>query len=35
LFADDEVLVGESLVKVNYRLEEWREALESEGLKIS
>lgn len=35
LFADDVVLVGESLEDVNYRLEEWREALESKGLKIS
>jgi len=35
LFADDVVLVGESLEEVNYRLKEWREALESKGLKIS
>jgi len=35
LFEDDVVLVGESLEKVNYILEEWKEVLESKGLKIS
>ncbi|XP_015378430.1 PREDICTED: uncharacterized protein LOC107172649, partial [Diuraphis noxia] len=34
LCVDDVVLVGESLEEVNYRLEEWREALEIKGLKI-
>jgi len=34
LFADDVVLVGESLEEVNYRLEEWKEALETKGLKL-
>ena len=36
LFADDIVLVAETKVKVNAKLELWREALESsKGLKIS
>lgn len=35
LFSDDVVLVGEGLEEVNYRLEGWREALESKVLKIS
>jgi len=33
--SDDVVLVRESLEDVNYRLEGWREALESKLLKIS
>ena len=35
LFADDIVLVAETKVEVNAKLELWREALESKGLKIS
>ena len=35
MFADDIVLIGESPGEVNGRLEEWREALESKGLRIS
>ena len=35
LFADDIVLIGESPEEMNGRLEEWREALESKGLRIS
>ena len=35
LFADDIVLVVETKVEVNAKLEFWREALESKGLKIS
>ena len=35
LFADDIVLVVETKVEVNAKLELWREALESKGLKIS
>ena len=35
LFADDIVLVVETKVEVNAKLEHWREALESKGLKIS
>ena len=35
LFADDIVLVAETKVKVNAKLELWRESLESKGLKIS
>jgi len=35
LFTEDVVLGEESLEEVNYRLEEWRVALEGKGLKIS
>ncbi|XP_076951754.1 uncharacterized protein LOC143625216 [Bidens hawaiensis] len=35
LFADDIVLIAESKQDLNMRLEEWRYALESKGLKIS
>ena len=35
LFANDIVLVAETKVKVNAKLELWREALKSKGLKIS
>ncbi|XP_076940095.1 uncharacterized protein LOC143609136 [Bidens hawaiensis] len=35
LFADDFVLIAESKQDLNMRLEEWRSALESKGLKIS
>ena len=35
LFADDIVLVAETKVEVNAKLELWREALKSKGLKIS
>jgi hypothetical protein len=35
MLADDIVLVGENLEKVNYRLDEWRLALEGKGLRIS
>ncbi|XP_076892962.1 uncharacterized protein LOC143544855 [Bidens hawaiensis] len=35
LFADDIVLIAESKQDLNMRLEEWRSALESKGLKIS
>ena len=35
LFAYDIVLVAETKVKVNAKLELWRETLESKGLKIS
>ena len=35
LFADDIVLVAETKVEVNAKLELWREALESKWLKIS
>ena len=35
LFADDMVLVGESRDGVNAKVERWREALESQGFKIS
>ena len=35
LFTDDTVLVAEIKVEVNAKLEIWREALESKGLKIS
>ena len=35
LFADDIVLVTETKVEVNTKLELWREALKSNGLKIS
>ena len=35
LFADDIVLVTETKVEVNAKLELWKEALESKGLKIS
>ena len=35
LFADDIVLVAETKVEVNVKLELWREALESKELKIS
>ena len=35
LSADDIVLVGETKVEINAKLELWREALESKGLKIS
>ena len=35
LFANDIVLVAETKVKVNAKLELWSEALESKGLKIS
>lgn len=31
---DDIVLIGESVVEVNDRLEEWREALKKKGLRI-
>ena len=34
LFADDIVLVAETKVQINAKLELWREALESKGLKI-
>ena len=34
-FADDIVLVAETKVGVNAKLELWREVLESKGLKIS
>jgi hypothetical protein len=35
LFADDIVLVGKYLEELNYRLDEWRLALEGKGLRIS
>ena len=35
LFADDIVLVAETKQILNARLEEWREALEGKGLRIS
>ena len=35
LFADDIVLVVETKEETNSKLEEWREALESKGLRIS
>ena len=35
LFAENIVLVAETKVEVNTKLELWREALESKGLKIS
>ncbi|XP_076948648.1 uncharacterized protein LOC143620988 [Bidens hawaiensis] len=35
LFADNIVLIAESKQALNMRLEEWRSALESKGLKIS
>ena len=35
LFTDDIVLVAETKVEVNAKLELWKEALESKGLKIS
>ena len=35
LFADDIVLVAESKEDLNGRLEDWRVALESKGLRIS
>ncbi|XP_076894172.1 uncharacterized protein LOC143546373 [Bidens hawaiensis] len=35
LFADDIVLIAESKQDLNMRLEDWRSALESKGLKIS
>ena len=35
LFADDIVLVAETKVEVNAKVELWREDLESKGLKIS
>ena len=35
LFVDDIVLVAETKVEVNAKLELWREALESKGMKIS
>ena len=35
LFADDIVLIAETKVEVNVKLELWREALESKGLEIS
>ena len=34
-FADDIVLMAETKIKVNAKLELWRETLESKGLKIS
>jgi hypothetical protein len=35
MFANDIVLVGKNLEEVNYRLDEWRLALERKGLRIS
>ena len=35
LFADDIVLVTETREKVSNKLDEWREALEGKGLRIS
>ena len=35
MFAANIVLIGESPEEVNGRLEEWREALKSKGLRIS
>ena len=34
-FADDIILITETKVEVDAKLELWREALESKGLKIS
>ena len=35
LFADDIILVAEIKEEANSKLEDWREALESKGLRIS
>ena len=35
LFANDVVLVDESRVEANHKLELWRETLESKGLRLS
>ena len=35
LFADDIVLVAETMEEANSKLEEWRKALEGKGLRIS
>ena len=35
LFADDIVLITEANEEANTKLEEWRKALESKGLRIS
>ena len=35
LYTDNIVLIGESFETVNSRLEEWRETLESKGLRVS
>ena len=35
LFADDIVILGESKVEINWKLELWRRTLESKGFRIS
>ena len=35
LFADDIILINESLSEINYKLELWRHSLETKGFRLS